>query len=52
MGRSVSYPSGALAAFTVLEVEDEDDRDFKYEWLRGYLAERAAAFPSLASYDG
>jgi len=53
MGRSVSYPSGALVAFTVLEVEDEDDWDFEYEWLRGDLAERAAAaFPSLAPYDG
>lgn len=53
MGRSVSYPSGALVAFTVLEVEDEEDWDFEYEWLRGDLAERAAAaFPSLAPYDG
>ena len=53
MGRSVSYPSGAIVAFTVLEVEDEEDWDFEYEWLRGDLAERAAAaFPSLAPYDG
>lgn len=53
MGRSVSYPSGALVAFTVLEVEDQEDWDFEYEWLRGDLAERAAAaFPSLARYDG
>jgi hypothetical protein len=53
MGRSVSYPSGALVAFTVLEVEDQDDWEFEYEWLRGDLAERAAAaFPSLALHDG
>ena len=53
MGRSVSYPRGALVAFTVLDVEDQDDWDFDYEWLRGDLAERAAAaFPSLAPYDG
>lgn len=53
MGRSVSYPSGALVAFTVLEVDDQDDWEFEYEWLRGDLAERAAtAFPSLAPYDG
>lgn len=53
MGRSVSYPRGALVALTVLEVEDEEDWDFEYEWLRGDLAERAAAaFPSLAPYDG
>lgn len=37
----------------MLEVEDEDDWDFEYEWLRGDLAERAgAAFPSLVPYDG
>jgi hypothetical protein len=53
MGRSVSYPSGALVAFTVLEVEDQDDWDFEYEWLRGDLVKRAGtAFPSLAPHEG
>lgn len=53
MGRSVSYPSGALVAFTVLEVEDQDDWDFEFECLRGDLVERAGtAFPSLASHEG
>jgi hypothetical protein len=53
MGRSVSYPSGAIVAFTVLEVEDEGDWEFEYEWLQGDLRERAAAaFPSLQPYDG
>lgn len=53
MGRSVSYPSGAIVAFTVLEVEDEDDWEFEYEWLQGDLRERAAAaFPSLQPHDG
>ena len=28
MGRSVSSPSGAIVAFTVLEVENDDDWDF------------------------
>ena len=42
MGRSVSYPSGAIVAFTVLEVEAEDDWEFEYEWLRNDLCERAA----------
>ena len=37
MGRSVSYPSGAIVAFTVLEVESEDDWEFEYEWLRDDL---------------
>lgn len=52
MGRSVSYPSGAIVAFTLLEVDDEGDWDFEYEWLRADLSERAAkAFPSLEAYD-
>lgn len=53
MGRSVSYPSGALVAFTVLETENDDDWKFEYEWLRDDLSERAAAaFPSLAPHTG
>jgi hypothetical protein len=53
MGRSVSYPSGAIAAFTVLEVEDDDDWELEYEWLRDDLVQRAAeAYPSLAPHDG
>ncbi len=53
MGRSVSYPSGAIVAFQVLEVDDDGDWDFEYEWLRDDLVERArAAFPSLDPHDG
>lgn len=53
MGRSVSYPSGALVAFTVLEADDEVDWDFAYEWLRDDLSERAReAFPSLVPNQG
>ena len=53
MGQSVSYPSSALVAFTVLEVEDDDDWEFEYEWLRENLRTRAAAaFPSLGPHDG
>ena len=53
MGRSVSYPSGTLVAFTVLEGEDSDAWDFAYEWLRDDLIERAKRlFPSLEPYDG
>jgi hypothetical protein len=56
MGRSVSYPSGAIVAFTVLEFEDDDasehDLEFEYEWLREDLRTRAAgAFPSLGFHD-
>ena len=53
MGRSVSYPSGSLVAFTVLEVENENDWDFEYEWLRDDVVERAMRlFPSLQPQDG
>ena len=34
MGRSVSYPRGAIVAFTVLDVDNDDGREFEYEWLR------------------
>lgn len=52
MGRSVSYPSGAIVAFTILEVENDDDWEFEYEWLCEDLRERAArAFPSLVVHD-
>lgn len=53
MGRSVSYSSGALVAFTVLETENDDDWEFEYKWLRDDLSERtAAAFPSLVPHTG
>src|SRR6188768_2896409 len=53
MGRSVSYPSGSIVAFTVLEVEDSGDWDFVYEWLRDDLVERAVRlYPSLQHHGG
>jgi hypothetical protein len=53
MGRSVSYPCGAIVAFTVLEVDDQDDWDFEYKRLREDLSIRAsAAFPSLEPHEG
>lgn len=53
MGRSVSYPSGAIVAFTMLEVESDDDFDFEYDCLLDDLRSRAGeAFPSLAKHDG
>lgn len=53
MGRSVSYPSGAVVAFTVLKSENDDDWEFEYDWLREDLSERAvAAFPSIAPHAG
>lgn len=53
MGRSVSYPSGSIVAYTVLDVADPEDRDFAYEWWREDLVECALrAFPSLEPHDG
>ncbi|MFZ5665764.1 MAG: hypothetical protein ACOY7L_11130 [Pseudomonadota bacterium] len=53
MGRSVSYPSGAIVAFTVLDVGCDGDWEFEYEWLCDDLRMRAArAFPSLCAHDG
>jgi hypothetical protein len=53
MGSSVSYPSGAVVAFQVLDLEDDGDWDFELEWLREDLIERArAAFPSLQPHQG
>ena len=52
VGRSVTS-WGAIVAFTVLEIENDDDWDFEYEWLREELRERAGrAFPSLIAHDG
>lgn len=53
MGRSVSYPSGAVVAFTALEVDEQLDWDFEYEWLCDCLVERAVRlFPSLEPHRG
>lgn len=53
MGRSVSYPSGAVVAFTSLECDDSDEFDFEFDWLRDDLSARAsAAFPSLEPHQG
>ena len=53
MGRSVSYPAGALVAFATLEVEDPEDWEFEFDWLVDDLRGRAAtAFPSLKDCDG
>lgn len=53
MGRSVSYPRGAIVAFTVLEPDEPEDWEFEFEWLQGDLRERAVrAFPSLIPHEG
>ncbi len=53
MGRSVSYPTGAIVAFRTVETEHEDDWDWEYECLTGEVVETARrAFPSLEPYEG
>lgn len=53
MGRSVSYPTGALVAFQGLEIDDEDDWKVTLEWLRDDLiAQARRAFPSLEPHEG
>ncbi len=53
MGRSVSYPSGAIVAFRSLEIDDEDDWEWEYECLVEEVNETArSTFPSLEPCDG
>ena len=53
MGRFVSYPSGALVAFRLLDCDEDDDPDWAYECLVDEIVEAAqAAFPSFQRCDG
>ena len=53
MGRSISFPTGAQVCFTVLEIEDDDDWEFEFDWFCEDCVERAReAFPSLSPHDG
>ncbi len=53
MGRSVSYPSGAIVAFRLLDESADDDTDWAYECLLDDVIDTAArAFPSLERHDG
>lgn len=50
MGRSVSYPCGAIVAFRLI---DEAEDDWAYDYLVDDVIETArAAFPSLEPFDG
>lgn len=52
MGRFVSYPSGAVVAFRVLD-DTNDDPEWVYECLVDKIVDGArTAFPSLESCDG
>ena len=53
MGRSVSYPCGAIVAFRSLEIEHEDGWEWEYECLVDELIETGRrAFPSLEPCEG
>ncbi|MBU2032397.1 hypothetical protein [Qipengyuania sp. SM2507] len=52
MGRSVSYPSGAIAAFRLMD-EPDDGWDWGYEFLVDDVVDTARLlFPSLQLFDG
>lgn len=52
MGRSVSYPTGAITAYQLIKAGD-DDWDLEYEALVEDIIHQAKqAFPSLGVYDG
>lgn len=53
MGRSVSYPPGAVVAVRTLENGHEDDWEWEYECVVEEIIETArSTFPSLEPCDG
>ena len=53
MGRSVSYPTGSVVAFRLLDDGEEDDVDWAYECFVVEVIDTAkAAFPSFERFDG
>lgn len=53
MGRSVSYPSGAVVAFRLLDDGDADDGVWAHECLVDDIVETASvSFPSFESFEG
>lgn len=53
MGRSVSYPTGSVVAFRLLDNGEEDDVDWAYECLVDeIIATTKRAFPSFERFDG
>lgn len=53
MGRSVSYPSGAIVAFRSFGMEQEDDWEWEYECLVDEVIETARRmFPSFEPCNG
>ena len=53
MGRSVSYPTGSVVAFRLLDDGEENDTDWVYECLVDEVIDTTkAAFPSFERFDG
>lgn len=53
MGRSVSYPTGSVAAFRLLNDGEDDDAVWVYECLVDEIIDTTrAAFPSFETFDG
>ena len=53
MGRSVSYPTGSVVAFRLLDDGEDEDVDWAYECLVDEIIDTAkAAFPSFLRFDG
>lgn len=53
MGRSVSYPQGAIVAFRMIDSEAEGDPDWGYECLvEETISTAREAFPSLLPHAG
>ena len=53
MGRSVSYPTGSVVAFRLLDDGEYEDIDWVYECLVDEIIDTTkAAFPSFQRFDG
>ena len=53
MGRSVSYPTGAVVAFRLLDDGEDDDADLVYKNLVDEVVDTMkSAFPSFEIFDG
>ncbi|QQN75210.1 hypothetical protein [Croceicoccus sp. YJ47] len=53
MGRSVSYPIGAIVAFRLIENKEEGDLDWEYECqVEDIISTAREVFPSLVPHDG
>ena len=53
MGRSVSYPSGAIVAYRAIPDAEDESWDWAYEDMVDFVTYNAQqAFPSLEEHDG